>query len=74
MDLEELKKQKLEIETLLESLENDYREGLISEESYKEIKQKNEERLAEIEKKISELESGVKTEKEEKTEVKEAKK
>lgn len=47
-----LEKEKEKIEKILLLLEKEYREGIISKESYEELKNKNEERLFGIEKKI----------------------
>ncbi len=59
--LEHLLHQKEEIETLLTSLEDAYSEASIMEEDYQHVKKKNEERLAEINKKIEKLKAkGVK--------------
>jgi hypothetical protein len=54
-NLEHLLQQKEEIETLLGSLEDAYNEASIVEEDYKHVKKKNEEKLAEIKRKIDEL-------------------
>jgi len=53
--LGELIKKKEEIETLLDSLEDEYREATVSEKSYSEIKKKNIEKLEEIKKRIEEI-------------------
>ncbi len=61
--LDQLIRQKEEIETLLGSLEDAYNEASIVEEDYQHVKKRNEERLAEINKKIEKLKaSGVKEE------------
>jgi DNA repair exonuclease SbcCD ATPase subunit len=49
---EELLEEKKSVEALLSSLEDDYREARISEETYQEFKEKNLKRLSEIEKLI----------------------
>lgn len=53
--LEHLLHQKEEIETLLSSLEDAYNEAAILEEDYQQVRKKNEEKLAEINKKIEKL-------------------
>jgi len=53
--LEHLLHQKEEIETLLSSLEDSYNEAAITDEDYEHVKEKNEEKLAEINKKIEKL-------------------
>ena len=53
--LTELTKRKEEIEILLASLEDEYREATVSEKSYNEIKKKNIEKLEEIKKEIEEM-------------------
>lgn len=59
--LDHLIHQKEEIETLLGSLEDAYSEAAIMEEDYQHVKKRNEEKLAEINKKIEKLKaSGVK--------------
>ena len=55
MTFPELLKRKEEIETLLASLEDEYREATVSEKSYKEIKQKNLEKLEEVKRRIEEM-------------------
>ena len=55
MTFSELIKRKEEIETLLASLEDEYREATVSEKSYKEIKHKNLEKLEEVKKRIEEM-------------------
>ena len=55
MTFSELLKRKEEIETLLASLEDEYREATVSEKSYKEIKQKNLEKLEEVKKRIEDM-------------------
>ena len=62
-DLEELKRQKGDIEVLLSSLESAYADASITEKHYNEVKEKNLKKLEEIKKKIKKLEqSGVKKE------------
>ncbi|MCS7123298.1 MAG: hypothetical protein RMJ17_01855 [Candidatus Aenigmarchaeota archaeon] len=58
---EELEKEKEEVQTLLSQIEEEYRRASISEETYKEMKEKYEKKLKEINKKL-----GIKEEKEEK--------
>ena len=53
--LEHLLHQKEEIETLLSSLEDAYSEAAILEEDYQHVKKRNEDKLAEINKKIEKL-------------------
>jgi DNA repair exonuclease SbcCD ATPase subunit len=55
MTLSELQKRKEEIETLLASLEDEYREATVSEKSYNEIKKKNLEKLEEVKQRIQEM-------------------
>jgi len=55
MPLSELTKRKEEIETLIASLEDEYREATVSEKSYNEIKKKNIEKLEEIKKRIEQI-------------------
>lgn len=77
--LKELQKQKEDIEILLSSLEEAYSEAGITEKNYKEVKNKNQKKLKELDKKIKKLESkaekvAAKEEKEEKKAKKEPKK
>jgi ElaB/YqjD/DUF883 family membrane-anchored ribosome-binding protein len=51
-NLEDLKRKKEDIKLLLLFLEDVYREGIISDRSYEELKEKNTERLEKINKKI----------------------
>jgi len=46
----ELTREREKLLKLMENAENEYKEGLLSKESYEEIKQKNEHRLSEIQK------------------------
>ncbi len=55
--LEELEKKREDIKTLLKTLEEAYNDASITEEHYKEVKEKNEKSLQEIEKKINEMSS-----------------
>jgi len=55
MTLNELMKRKEEMETLLASLEDEYREATVSEKSYKEIKKKNLEKLEEVKQRIEQM-------------------
>ncbi len=57
MTMSELSKRKEEMETLLASLEDEYREATVSEKSYNEIKKKNIEKLEEVKKRIEQLKS-----------------
>ena len=52
--IEELKKEERKIEKMLNILKREYTEGIISKQSYEELKSKNEERLTEIRGKIGE--------------------
>jgi len=61
MTFSELLKRKEEIETLLASLEDEYREATVSEKSYKEIKQKNLEKLEEVKRRIEEMQKSAET-------------
>ena len=47
-DLKKLEEEKEKLEKTLELLEDEYKEGLISEESYKELKENNEKKLRKI--------------------------
>jgi hypothetical protein len=49
-----LEKEKDKIEKMLSILEKQHRQGIISKESYEELKTKNEQRLAEIDRKLKE--------------------
>jgi len=55
MVTQKLEREKERIEKILSLLEKQYREGLISEESYRELKMKNEELLSQIKKKLREV-------------------
>jgi len=55
MTLSELMRRKEEIGTLLASLEDEYREATVSEKSYNEIKQKNQEKLSEVQNRIRQM-------------------
>lgn len=50
---QKLKEEREKINKMLSVLEKEYREGIISKESYEELKKKNEERLVELEKRIA---------------------
>jgi len=55
LSVDDLVKQKEEIEMLLSSLEDEYRNASISDKSYKEVKEKNQKRLDQIKSKLEEL-------------------
>ena len=55
-NLTELQKQKEDIEILLSTLEEAFRDASITEEHYKEVKGKNEKKLKELEQRIGKLE------------------
>jgi chromosome segregation ATPase len=74
-NLTELQKQREDIQILLSTLEEAYREASITEEHYNEVKGKNQKKLEELDKKIERLEkrASKKAAKEEKAPAKEAK-
>jgi hypothetical protein len=49
-----LKEEREKINKMLAIIEKEYREGIISKESYEELRKKTEEKLVELERKISE--------------------
>jgi len=51
---QKLREEKEKLNKILAILEEEYREGIISKESYEELKKKTEEKIAEIEKKLKE--------------------
>jgi hypothetical protein len=53
--LDKLEKEREKIEKMLVLIENEYKQGIISEESYRELKKKNEEKIKEIEEKMGRL-------------------
>ncbi len=50
---ETMEKERMNIRRVLSLLEREYKEGLISEKAYSDLKKRNEEKLSKIEKRIS---------------------
>lgn len=57
LTVQKLEKEKEKIEKILSILEKQYKEGIISKESYEELKTKNEQMFSEIERKLKEWQS-----------------
>ena len=55
LSVDELSRQKEEIEELLSSLEDEYRNATVSDKSYEEVKKKNQKRLDQIKSKLKEF-------------------
>jgi ElaB/YqjD/DUF883 family membrane-anchored ribosome-binding protein len=55
-EMKELENQKKEIEEFLRSLDEYFGEGTLSESAYKELREKNQRKLEEIERKLREFE------------------